>query len=108
MSYIRAGWDLRWVKGISKDYVWCGQNDKTGKYYIEDYGKISDTGFIELLMDYWETDNKLFKQHLIKRLADRLGVKLRKKPMSDKEMFRRMSKRSNKLVKRLKKEKVIK
>jgi len=80
MSYIRAGSPLKYVKGESEDYIWPYDND-----YIEDYGKISDKGFIELLFRYWKPDDKRFKEHFIKRLAERLNVKLRKKPLTDDE-----------------------
>ena len=81
MSYIRASYPLKYVKNDSgSDYVFYSVGD-----FIEDYGKISDDGLVELLFQYWETDETLFKQHILKRLADRLGVKLRKKPLTDKE-----------------------
>jgi len=83
MSYIRAGHPLKYVEGESEDYVYCdGQR-------IVDYGGISDTGFIEMLFDHWQTEdkyNEMFKNHFIKRLAERLGVKLRKKPLTDKQL----------------------
>jgi len=99
MSYIRPGWDLKWVEGISKDYVY--PTEDKGKIIIEDYGGISDEGIVELLIQEWDTHDILFKQHLIKRLADRLGVELRKKPLDWKIMVTRMDKRSNELVKKI-------
>ena len=80
MSYIRAGHPLSYVDGNSEDYVYCD-----GKRIV-DYGGISDTGFIEMLFDHWQTDDKMFKNHLLKRLADRLKVKLRKKPLTEKQL----------------------
>ncbi len=80
MSYIRVGYPLKYVEGESEDYVFP---DSQGD--IEDYGKISDKGFIELLFKYWETDDKLFKEHLLKKLTERLNVKLREKPLTDDE-----------------------
>ncbi len=74
MSYLRAGYPLKYVEGDSEDYVFP---DYMG--FIEDYGKISDKGFIELLFRHWKTDDKLFKEHLLKRLAERLNVRLRNK-----------------------------
>jgi len=64
--------------------------DKNGEYkdkilVIEDYGKISDSGFIELLFRRWNTTDIEFKEHLLKRLAKRLGVKLRDKPLTNEE-----------------------
>lgn len=82
MSYIRAGHPLIYVEGESKDYIF---NDYGG--FIEDYGSISDTGFIELLFQRWKTEDNDFKNHLLKRLADRLNVKLRDKPLTNEEYF---------------------
>lgn len=79
MSYIRAAWPLKYVEGNSEDYVFPCDD------YIEDYGKISDKGFIELLFRYWKTDDIPFKKHLLKRLAKRLNVKLRDKPLTSDE-----------------------
>jgi hypothetical protein len=81
MSYIRSAMPLKYVEGNSEDYVFP---DYRG--FIEDYGKISDKGLIELLFTYWKTDDKLFKNHLLKRLAERLNVKLREKPLIDDEV----------------------
>ena len=77
MSYIRWGYLLKYVEGNSEDYIWPYDNK-----HIEDYGKISDKGVIELLFRYWKTDDKLFKDYFIKRLDERLNVKLREKPLS--------------------------
>ena len=89
MSYIRGGYPLVYVEGNSEDYVFpSAVPDGRGGYktsHIEDYGKITDSGLVELLFGYWKTDDNLFKEHLLKRLAERLGVKLRKKPLTDKE-----------------------
>ena len=99
MSYMRAGWDLKYVEGVSKDYVFA--SIKKGKEYIQDYGGISDEGFIELLIQEWKTEDLIFKNHLIKRLADRLKVKLRKKPLEWDIISKRMNKRSKDLMKSL-------
>jgi hypothetical protein len=90
MSYIRAGWPMKYVKGISKDYVFP---DTSG--YIEDYDRITDDGLVELICLYWRTDDELFKNHVMKRLADRLGVKLRKKPLDDEKVMEYFNKQSN-------------
>jgi len=93
MSYIRAGHPLKYVEGESNDYVWSDGEE------ITDYGNISDTGFIELLHRYWNTDDTKFKEHLLKRLAKRLDVKVRKKPLTDKQLFKeydRIGKEANK------------
>lgn len=82
MSYIRMGHPLVHVEGKSEDYVYS-----TGER-IEDYGSISDSGFIEMLFEWWKTNDKEFKEHLLKRLAERLGVKLRPKPLTDEELMK--------------------
>ena len=81
MSYIRCGWPLTYVDGYSEDYIYEGSNG------IEDYGRISDSGFIELLYCLWDIpeDYEMFKQHFIKRLAKRLNVKLRDKPLTEEQ-----------------------
>lgn len=103
MSYIRSGHPLIYVEGNSKDYVFpSAVPDGKGGYktgYIEGYGMITDSGFIELLYRTWKTDDKLFKKHLLKRLAERLGVKLRKKPLTDKERDKLEEKNFRKLKK---------
>ena len=88
MSYIRLGWPMKYVKGISKDYVFP---DHRG--YIEDYDRITDNGLVELLFLYWKTDDELFKQHVLKRLAERLGVELRKKPLDGRRASNHVMKR---------------
>ena len=79
MSYIRWGHPLIFVDGFSEDYIFDCAVEDGGYTYIEDYGNISDNGFIELLFQEWETKNTDFKNHFIKRLAKRLNVKLRDK-----------------------------
>ena len=97
MSYIRMGHPLVYVKGNSEDYVFGSAipNGKGGykTEYIEDYGNISDSGFIELLFENWKTKDKMFKEHLLKRLAKRLNVKLREKPLTDKQIMKLWYKR---------------
>ena len=80
MSYIRYNHPLVFVEGFSEDYVY---DSASRDNFIEDYGNISDNGFIELLFQEWQTDDVVFKNHLLKRLAERLNVKLRKTPLSD-------------------------
>jgi len=90
MSYLRSGSVLKYVEGKSEDYVFPTSIKKGKKWinFIEDYGDISDSGFIELLFEYWDTKDKMFKEHLLKRLAKRLKVKLRKKPLTDKQIMK--------------------
>jgi hypothetical protein len=79
---------MKYVKGDSEDYVYPHSNG-----YIEDYGKISDKGLVELIYLYWKTDDTLFKEHVLKRLAERLGVKLRKQPTDGNEAMNHILKR---------------
>lgn len=89
MSYLRGSWPHRFVDGDSEDYVYCYQKED-GKLAIEDYGGISDEGLIEMLFRRWETDDAVFKEHLLKRLAKRLNVKLRDKPLTSEETINLM------------------
>ncbi|MBR9675969.1 hypothetical protein GOV05_03100 [Candidatus Woesearchaeota archaeon] len=78
MSYIRASYPYVYVKGVSNDYVFCD-----GKHnYVEDYGRLSNESIVEMLSRLWKTEDKLFKEYLIKKIAERLDVKLRKKPLT--------------------------
>lgn len=104
MSYIRAGWPMKYVEGDSKDYVFCcvelKVKDKVVPKHIVDYGGISDSGFIELLCEWWETNDTIFKEHMIMRLAKRLGVKLRKRALSNEVIFDIMLGKTEKLKKK--------
>lgn len=86
MSYIRNGYPLTYVDGISEDYIFpSAEPDGKGGYttgYIEDYGSIKDNTIIEVLYRHWKTDDEEFKDYLLKRLAERLNVKLREKPLT--------------------------
>lgn len=92
MSYIRWGWPLKFVDGNSEDYIFGHGQDDNGKWGFTDYGKISDSGFVELLYHNWETKDVDFKEHLLKRLAERLNVKLRNKPLNEEEYEKEVKK----------------
>jgi hypothetical protein len=95
MSYIRSGWDYKYVEGESTDYVFlCG--DGKGNDFVEDYGKISDKGFVDLLFRHWKTEDIAFKNHLLRRLANRLNVKIRKKPLTWEKQFDMMQRKIQK------------
>lgn len=90
---------MEFVDGISSDYVF-GTEDSTGRKKIEDYGDISNEGIIEILCKIWEPKDEwdaLLKKRIIELLAERLKVKLRKKPLSSDQMFNRIMKRCNKI-----------
>jgi hypothetical protein len=87
------------VEANSDDYIFesSGAKDKSGKRkpYIEDYGRISDNGLTELCCRaidgyYGDGRNELFKNYLMKKLANRLGVTLRKKPLTENQVINRI------------------
>ena len=75
MSYIRASGPMVYVKADSSDYVYSDGER------IVDYGMVSNDALIEMLYHFWKTDDKLFKDYLIRKLASSLNVKLRDKPL---------------------------
>ena len=83
MSYIRPGHVMRHVDGVSTDYVYCDGLD------IVDYGKVSDDGLVEMLGRYFcqrkYGRDDAFEKYMMQRLAMRLGVKLRPRPLSKDE-----------------------
>lgn len=90
MSYIRGGSVYKYVDGISVDYIYPTSYEKGKKtiHYIEDYGKISDECLVELLFRYTKITDALCPDHdlkgyLLNKVAERLNVKLRKKPLTD-------------------------
>lgn len=89
MSYIRAAWEHTYVDGHSTDYVFS-----TGDY-IEDYGNISKEGIIELLFLHWETKDVMFKNHILKKLAKMLNVKLRDIPLTFEQVVEKTMQRMN-------------
>ena len=97
MSYIRAAWAYTYVDGESDDYIFSYKDDKA-KCKIEDYGHLSNNTIIELLYKNWQTDDELFKEYLLTKLAKRLKVKLRKKPLTDKQVWKDMEKKCKRLA----------
>jgi len=102
MSYLRAGSTLRFVEGESEDYVFptSYKKGKKTKLMIEDYGSITNEGLVELFYRYIEAfdslcpefDNTL-TEYLLKRLAEKLKVKLRKKPLTNEQVIKLMMKK---------------
>lgn len=97
MSYLRYSWALSYVEGDSDDYIF---NHAGG--FIEDYGGISDTGLVELLcraIDEYYEDDKLMQEYIKNKLAERLKVKLREKPLTTEELFKDMDEKIEKMNK---------
>ena len=107
MTYIRSGWEMKYVEGESKDYVFPA--GEYGEFIIEDYGGISNEGLCEILCRiidrhfdiYMGTDIKRFnpqveKEYFMKQLAQKLNVKLRGKPLTDDEILERMERKVSK------------
>jgi len=99
MSYLRYGSVFKYVDGISGNYIF--HSSSVGKHpeYIEDYGRISNEALVELFAEYFKGNSELFRDYMIKQLAKKLNVKLRKKPLSDREAFERTIKNHNEWVK---------
>lgn len=90
MSYIRAGWPMLFVEADSPDYVYL--TGKDGEEYIEDGGLISNEGLIEIIArNLPNKDGVLFK-YILKKLSEKLKVKLREKPLTDEEQIKIMEK----------------
>jgi len=87
MSYIRPGTVGRIVKGvINKGYVILAT--EKNKDEIVSYGHNKEA-LIEMLFIHWKTQDKLFKDWLIRELAKELQVTVRKKPLSADESIKK-------------------
>ena len=90
MSYARFCWPHKYVEGNSEDYIFlCSykENRKKQKPYLESYGRMTNNTIVEICCraiaeKYSEKEDKLFSKYLMKMLAERMGVKLRKKPLN--------------------------
>ena len=95
MSYMRIGYPNKYVDGESKDYIYSD-----GKEII-DYGMLDDSSIVEIICrfldDYCQND-RLIYNYLTKHLADRLNVKLRKKPLSTDDWFEILRKKNKLLI----------
>jgi len=96
MSYIRSGSVLRYVEGESKDYIYATykvirKNEPVGRR-IEDFGNINNETLVEfvskMINEDWRKNDEEFVEYIIKNLAEKLNVKLRKKPLSYEEEVR--------------------
>jgi 5'-3' exonuclease len=81
----------KYVDGISGDYVFPAKykDGDSLNDYIEDYGGISNETIVELLFQFSECneDLSLIFAQMALRLSKNLNIKLRKKPLTDKEWF---------------------
>lgn len=88
MSYLHYGSILRYVEGQSKDYVYPTEC-KYGREFIQDYGEISNEGLVELVCRQLDDHlDKVLAAYLMKKLAEKLNVKLRPKPLTEKQFLK--------------------
>lgn len=99
MSYIRAGYPYTYVIGKSDSYVFGSCSEKNNKKYgyIEDYGHVSKEALMEMLSGLllekrfkWEGDDNTYYKYLIEKFSEKLGVKMRKKPLTEKQLDKLM------------------
>ena len=97
MAYLRCGSILKYVEGKSEDYVFPTSKKKGKKWvnFIEDYGGITNEGLVEMFCEHIEVYDSLLPsfdrtltEYLLKRLAEKLKVKLRKKPLTEKQLLK--------------------
>ncbi len=88
MAWLRAGYPLKYVEGNSDDYVYLSDEG------MVDYGHLSNKGLVELIADELgykeerEDDQPIeFRNYLVEKIAYRLNVKLRQKPLTINEQF---------------------
>ena len=78
MAYLRYGSKLYYVEGTSNNYVFYSSGNPD---FIEDYGEvISDEGLAEMICDVIDSSknfDEIEKFYFMKKLCERLGVKLR-------------------------------
>lgn len=90
MSFIRSGYPMKYVDGVSEDYIY--PTERKGKDFVEDYGGITKEGLVEILCRVIdasprfrnETERKYFRE----QLAEKLDVKLRSVPLTDKQWLK--------------------
>src|SRR3990167_1829177 len=107
MSYIRCSHVMRYVKGLSKDYIFLSHNCNCKTVLcpkhplvIEDYGKISNESIIEILATRFLADDSTFRNYIIPILSKRLKVKLRKKTLTIDEYIRLDSKQHDRFMRK--------
>ena len=92
MSYIRYGHPLKYVNGFSEDYVYMSSDG------MEDNGGLSNNGLAEILCkiidkNFGTDDGRYFME----QVAEKLNVKLRKSPLTDKEYIKLDREQSNRI-----------
>ena len=93
MSYVRPGVPYVYVDGENEDYIFLC--DLLNKKYIEDYGKISKESIVDIIFNEWKTtteNDKILKKYMLKKLAEQLKVKIRKKPLNAKSWLAKYKK----------------
>lgn len=105
---MRTGWPLKYFKGETQNYVFpYSYKNKKGETIIEveDYGDQyeDNASFIELIgkIIIRETGDKEYGIKIMKILAKKLKVPMRKKPLTTEQIFDEMEK----LMKKFKKSK---
>jgi len=78
---------MTYVKGNSTDYVFLDSGGKEYPAYIEDYDRLSNEGFVEMFARWFKTEDKEFQEYMLKKLAEKLDVKLRKKPLTWEQVY---------------------
>ena len=92
MSYIRFGAEFTYVNGESRDYIF--EDSMTGE--VEDYGWITDEALVELIargLHGYRDGDEVFREYLIEKLSDRMGVLMRAKPLTHDEQMKRTFKK---------------
>ena len=90
MSYLRFETVCQYVEDITYDYIYPCKDDT-----VEDYGKISDSGLVELLAQVIQGgkfNDGILGPYLIKKVAERLEIPLRKSPLSRDEICEKYNK----------------
>lgn len=98
MSYIRMNSPYRYVDGFSEDYIFPAETKK-GEEFIEDYGNITNKTIVELLIRLGDEHGNLLLVQMGIRLAENLNIKLRKKPLTNKQLIKEYSKSNKKYEK---------
>jgi hypothetical protein len=101
MSYIRASWPYIYVDGESDSYVFLTGRKKGHRIIecIEDYGSVSNEALVEMFATNFHHDEEPFRKYMIEKFAERLGVKLRKKRLTDSQYMIMMDKKMKKDLK---------